>query len=60
MTTKKKKEDMISLDNWRILMNIPLGKFMGFKTTLTRNEYPVDELDKKYAAYLKRPAFKEE
>lgn len=59
MTTKKKIEK-ISLDNWRILMNIPLGKFMGFKTTLTRNEYIVDELNKKYAEYLKRPAFKEE
>lgn len=60
MTAKKKKEDMISLDNWRILHNIPLGAFVGFKTTLSKNEYSVDELDKKYAEYLMKPAFKEE
>lgn len=56
------KKEKISLDNWRITQNIPIGKFVGFKASLgkIKDEYTVDELNKKYAEYLNKPAFKEE
>lgn len=54
--------ELVSLDNWKIIRNIPDGKYIGFKTWLGKiiPKYPIKKLDEAYKKYLNEPAFKEE
>lgn len=55
-----KKNNKISLENWKIQNNIPNIEFIGFKASLKNisDEYDPKKLDKDFKAYLNKPAFK--